>query len=269
MKCCICGAVKNCSQYLDKIFMNIEQVASLFEDYVIILCYGNSEDDTLEKLKEYQKKNDKLKLYVNKNDNGTFRTHRIANARNKYLDMIRNNFSDYEMFVVMDCDNVCSSYIKLEILKKYLYRSDWDALSFNRDDYYDTWALSIKPYIFSYRHYNNESIVLENTKLYIKNLLSKVPNNGLLKCASAFNGFAIYRTNKFINCSYDGRPRFDLIPKNYIINNVIVNNSKLTFSLNKGTEQTVHEDCEHRAFHLEAINKNGARIRISPEILFD
>ena len=28
------------------------------------------------------------------------------------------------------------------------------------------------------------------------------------------------------------------------------------------------EDCEHRAFHMQAINQNGARIRISPEIVF-
>jgi hypothetical protein len=27
-------------------------------------------------------------------------------------------------------------------------------------------------------------------------------------------------------------------------------------------------DCEHRSFHLMAIGKNGARIRIAPEIIF-
>jgi hypothetical protein len=33
-------------------------------------------------------------------------------------------------------------------------------------------------------------------------------------------------------------------------------------------EQTDEPDCEHRAFHMMAIDKNGARIRISPEKLF-
>jgi len=28
------------------------------------------------------------------------------------------------------------------------------------------------------------------------------------------------------------------------------------------------DDCEHRSFHIQAINKNQARIRISPEVLF-
>ena len=29
-----------------------------------------------------------------------------------------------------------------------------------------------------------------------------------------------------------------------------------------------HEDCEHRSFHLDSINKKNARIFISPEKLF-
>jgi len=28
------------------------------------------------------------------------------------------------------------------------------------------------------------------------------------------------------------------------------------------------EDCEHRSFHVQAINKNNAKIMISPEIIF-
>ena len=36
MNCCICGAVKNVEQYLDKILFNIEQIGSLFEKYTII-----------------------------------------------------------------------------------------------------------------------------------------------------------------------------------------------------------------------------------------
>ena len=29
-----------------------------------------------------------------------------------------------------------------------------------------------------------------------------------------------------------------------------------------------YEDCEHRAFHIQATQNSGARIMISPEILF-
>jgi hypothetical protein len=268
MRCCICGTVRNVGGYLDKIFSNMEKIACLFEDYVIIIYYDDSGDNTLQKLKDYQAVNPKLKFYVNKKLTSKHRTQRIANARNGCLQMIRSNYSDWEMFIMMDCDDVCSPDIKLDILKKYLDKNSWDSLSFNKVDYYDIWALSIRPYIFSFRHYKDEGRVLGQMKNYIKDLLSKVPENGLLKCASAFNGFAIYRSNKFLDCSYDGTVRLDLIPKNYIYNNIIINGQKIEFKTFAGTEQTLNDDCEHRAFHLEAINKHGARIRISPEILF-
>jgi|LauGreDrversion4_1035100.scaffolds.fasta_scaffold14192_4 hypothetical protein len=270
MKCCICGAVRNVETYLNSVFANMEKIGGLFDDYVIIIYYDNSNDNTLQKLKEYQIINPKLNFYVNKKFISDFRTQRIANARNGCLQMIRENYIDYDMFIMMDCDDVCSSDINLPVLKEYLNKNSWDALSFNKpNDYYDIWALSIRPFIFSYRHYRNPTTVLKNMKVYIKELLSNVPKNGLLKCASAFNGFAIYRTNKFVNCNYDGRVRLDLIPNNYIYNNVVINGQKIEFKKYAGTEQTFNEDCEHRSFHLEAINKNGARIRISPEILFD
>ena len=255
MKCCICGAIKNCAPYLDKIFKNMEKIGSLFEDYIIILYYDHSNDGTLQKIKQYQQINEKLKFYVNIVEISPYRTHRIANARNGCLQMIREKYSNYEMFIMMDCDDVCSVDIKLHVLKKYLYTNDWDSLSFNKTDYYDIWALSIKPYMLSFTCYcNNEQKVINKMKKYIVNLLSNMPKNCLLKCASAFNGFAIYRTNVFLNCNYYGYPRFDFILKKY--------------NINYNANYNIVEDCEHRAFHLEAINKNNARIRISPEILF-
>jgi hypothetical protein len=265
MKCCICAAVKNCEPWLDRIFANIESIGSLFDDYVIIFYYGKSSDATLQKLKDYQQQNSKLQFFVDNNEQSKCRTHRIAKARNGCLQQIRTNYANYEMFIMMDCDDVCSNTVNTDILKKYLYRDDWDSLSFNKSPYYDIWALSIKPYYFSFIHYKGD--VYSNMKTYIINSLNKVPKNGLLRCASAFNGFAIYRTNKFLNCIYDGKPRFDLMPKNALklcshINGNIIINTDL------GSEKSLLEDCEHRSFHLEAIKKNNARIRISPEIIF-
>jgi hypothetical protein len=57
MNCCICGPVKNCGPFLDKIFENMEKIGSVFEDYEILIYYDNSEDDTLDKLQKYRTKN--------------------------------------------------------------------------------------------------------------------------------------------------------------------------------------------------------------------
>jgi hypothetical protein len=268
MRCCICGAVKNVEPFLDNVFLNMEKIGSLFDEYVIILCYDPSRDNTLQKIKDYQAKNPKVKFYVNKSEISTYRTHRIAFARNVCLDMIRANYSEYEMFIMMDCDNACSEDINLDILKKNIYKNGWDALSFNRPSYYDIWALSIRPYVFSFLHFYPDA--LGRMKHYIEDVLRNTPADKYVKCSSAFNGFAIYRTNKFLNCYYDGRIRLDLIPQNYLKRNIEVNGSPIVYMESCGSGvNTRFEDCEHRAFHMQAINKNGARIRISPEILFN
>jgi hypothetical protein len=101
-------------------------------------------------------------------------------------------------------------------------------------------------------------------KKYIQKRLKNLPKGELLECISAFNGFAIYRTNKFIDCEYYGKPRIDLISEENIKLNEDALNSPVLFD----TPQRNNEDCEHRFFHFQAIQKNNARIRISPEILF-
>ena len=260
MNCCICGTLKNCEPYLNKVFENIEKIGSLFDNYVIILYYDKSSDNSLQILKEYQKKNDKLFFYVNQNLPSTYRTINIATGRNFCLGHIKENYADYNYFIMIDMDDVSCKDIELDILKKYLYRDDWDGLSFNTSPkYYDLWALSLYPYFLSLYCWDDPD---KMSKLIFNNVdesLKKLKENELLKCASAFNGFSIYKTEKFINCSYDGRLRNDLLPFNSILNI----NRIIGFKYKK-----CYDDCEHRAFHLEAIRKNDAKIRISPEILF-
>ena len=257
MRCCICGTIRNCEMYLNKIFKNMELIGSLFEDYRIILYYDKSNDNSLNKIIDYSKKNPKLLYHNNKSPLLEFRTHRIALGRNYCLNIIRENFSDYEYFIMMDCDDKCARNLKLNLLKYYLSRKDWDSLSFNYPlRYYDSWAISKIPYVLSCHHFNCSN---KWTK-YIVDIIKKTPKHELIKCISAFNGFAIYRTNKFLNCYYDGRFRLDYIPKHLI-------NLNIKYAGNIDLSQK-NQDCEHRHFHFEAFFKNGARIRISPLCFF-
>ena len=257
MNCVICGTVKNCDPFLNRVFNNMEKIGTLFQDYRIIIYYDNSTDDTLNTLKAYQLKNSKFEFYVNKSPLSPYRTHNIAKGRNFCINAIKEKYSTYKYFIMMDCDDVCASDIKLNILYKNLRRSEaWDALSFNKQSYYDVWALSIYPYTFSCWHFQNNA----QWNKYINKIMMAVPKNSLIKCYSAFNGFAIYKTEKFLNCYYDGRLRIDYIPPKLLQANIRVSGP---LKLNNS-----QEDCEHRFFHYSAIFKNGARIRISPEILF-
>jgi hypothetical protein len=257
MNCCICGTVRNCDIYLDKIFQNMELIGSLFENYIIILYYDHSDDNTLIKLKNYKEMNKKLTFYVNKSPLLPYRTHRLALGRNYCIDYIKKNYPNYPYFIMMDCDDRCALNININNLKKHLYEDTWDALTFQHPSgYYDTWALSKRPFVVSCHNFKDP---FKGEKL-ITTLINNTPKDKLIPCFSAFNGFCIYRTQKFINCHYDGRFRLDYIP-----NELIRENIKYAGPINLSQNK---EDCEHRCFHFEAVLKNNARIRISPLCLF-
>lgn len=257
-KCCICGTVKNCGPFLNKVFKNIETIGKIFDNYKIIIAYDQSNDNSLEILENYKSINNNIILHIETEPQTPYRTHNIARARNKCLDIIRNNFSDYEYFIMIDCDDVCSEPVKLEYILYYLtINTDWDSLSFNKQPYYDTWALSKYPYVLSNMHFKNP----ESYGKFIENIIRETPAKTLIPCLSAFNGFAIYRTNKFIEYYYDPKPRLDLIPKHLIEKNIQLCGPMYL----KGKAAVT--DCEHRSFHLMAVN-NGARIRIATEVIF-
>jgi hypothetical protein len=275
MNCCICGPVKNCGTYLPKVLENMEKIGSLFNDYQIIIYYDKSNDNTLNILKEYQKKNTKMIFYVNKEAVTKFRTHNIAIARNFCLKYVKENKERYPFFIMMDCDDVNCKEINIDNLKKYLYRNDWDGLSFNTTPkYYDIWGLSIYPFCFSYNHFENNVEYYGIMQNFVDKLLKKArTENKLLECISSFNGFSIYRTNKFLNTYYDGRVRIDIIPKANLEAHKTITKSQVVYKQYFKPNGNInvdgrYEDCEHRAFHIQARQKSGARIMITPDILF-
>jgi len=268
MNCCFCGPVKNCAPYLDKVFQNIEKLSKLFDDYKIVIFYDNSTDNTLQILKNYQIKNPRLLLYVNKEPVSKFRTHNLAIARNWCLKFVKENKETFPFFVMMDFDDVNCKEVNVDTLKKYLKREDWDGLSFNTSpSYYDIWALSIYPFCFSYNHFNNNYRYHVIIKNYITSLLNKLPNDELLTCISAFNGFSIYKTNKFLNTYYDGKIRLDLFTYQQLISHINITKSKIVYKKYE-TVDGRYEDCEHRSFHVLSSINDKAKIKISKDILF-
>jgi len=270
-KCCICGPVKNVGIYLEKVLQNIEKIGSIFEDYKIILFYDESIDNTLQILKKYQLKNNRLEFFVNKKPSSSFRTHNIAFARNYCLKQIKEKYSDYSYFIMMDMDNVNCKTVHAEILKKYLNekKDDWDALSFQTSPhYYDIWGLSIYPFCFSYNHFKNNQQFYSIIQKYVDKKLLNLKPGTLLPCLSAFNGFSLYKTSIFKDCEYDGKIRFDLVPKKFLLAHSIAAKSPIIYKKYQ-TVNGFYEDCEHRAFHFQSLLKKNAKIRISPEVLFN
>jgi hypothetical protein len=162
---------------------------------------------------------------------------------------------------MMDFDDVCSYQINKNLIPYYLNRTDWDCLTFNRKNYYDIWALSFEDYIYSCWNFPNSKKVVKNMKMLITRILATLAPDQLYRCYSAFNGFGIYRIDKFIDCEYRWIIDYKQFPRPILERN---------FALTGTTPivRNINEDCEHRSFHFQAIQKHNAKIMISPHNLF-
>ena len=195
------------------------------------------------------------------------RTARIALARNGILEEIART-KRVPYFAMMDSNEyACVGAIDVNVVKRVMTdESQWDAISFNREaGYYDTWALSYEPYIYSFFHFNNWRQVVEkmradiNEKLKWHQAKEHQAKEHLVPVYSAFNGFSIYKTDKFINCRYSNQIDRTLFPPGSL--------SKEESLVGQSILPSLNNDCEHRAFHLQAVTR-GARIFVCPEALF-
>lgn len=220
----------------------------------------------------YSNINPKFTFYENKNPLHELRTHRLATGRNYLIEQIDAKKDKYPLFIMMDCDDVCDGNININLLKNSLSRmNEWDSLSFwghnknNENNYYDTWALSIHPYVLPFHYFKNISAILSKRLCYINRLNKKaIQLNSYIPCYSAFSGFAIYKTARFVNCRYNGDNNVNYIPLKIVAKNLKVEPTIMS----KQDILNCKEDCEHRSFHFQSIMKNKSRIRLSPYYLF-
>ena len=235
----------------------------------VIVAYDQSSDKTLYKLAQQKKiYGSRMDILINKQPLLQIRTNNISNARNSILDRMREiGGQDYPVFIMMDFDDVCAQPPDVEVLKRVLAReSEWDSISFNRPGYYDVWAVSIKPFVYSAWGWETPRNVVKIMREYIVSQLESRSKEDWLECLSAFNGFALYKTELFLKCRYDW-----LRPLEYISVEEFEENRKALQFL--GTRYPfdasyLEPDCEHRGFHMSAVRKFGARIWISPEVVF-
>lgn len=264
MNCFFCGTIRDCSKYLDEVYSNVIQMASIFDDYKIVLYYDVSSDDTLNKLRYYANINPRFSFYENREPLHRLRTFRLAKGRNYLISELNKENGKYPYFMMVDWDNVSCGTVDVGLLRNSLMRNnEWDALSFWNSNkfYYDLWALSIKPYVLSCYEFDN------GFNKYVKyiNNLRKASKGKYIPCYSAFGGLCIYKTALFSNCVYDGKKDFSYIPRNLVSDQIKMDmNTFLPIKKQKGDGYQTGEDCEHRFFHFTAILKNNARIRISP-----
>lgn len=259
----ICGCVKDCKQYLINVFDNIKKIMDVCNVIKILIAYDKSTDNTLNILNNLSTKFN-IELVDTGNKSVNIRTQSICNARNALLNRIKsfNDFIKIDYFIMMDFDDVCSKPINIDVFKNVINKKEWDCVTFNNEHYYDFWALSIDEFKFSCWHWNNNIKYIQ----YMYNILKtkfnqlNVNDDEFIECDSAFNGFGIYKYDKFVNCHY--KTLIDLSIFN--MNEIYKTASKLNICVNLQNKY----DCEHRYFHMTAKKQNNAKICISKEYLF-
>lgn len=206
MKLIIAGCAKNCGRYLDGVLKNIDVIRSCFKDVKIIFAYDNSHDTTLERLRDYKLKNLADADILMCCNTHKHRTVNIANARNCIMDYVQKKYSDYDLLCFLDLDDIINKPIDPMTIYNFMGLYDqWDAISFNRDAYYDIWALRFNPYLCSCWGFGSHSPgVVSTMQGEIVSKLNALKMNELLDVKSAFNGIAFFKLNKFINCRFTG-----------------------------------------------------------------
>jgi len=279
----VCLCVYNNEKGLPMCLENIESIRHIFHRMVINVVYDTSEDKSYQILADFKKRNEDKPMYQKIHMNITINNAKrnlqsksvnIAACRNMLLDMIRRSYRDYEYFIMMDTNEYsCIGKINVELMHDIIhpedpendkYMSKYDAITFDREaGYYDWWALSFDPYIYSFYHIVNSFKVADQMKTMFTNILHHYRTNrpnDLIPVYSAFNGFGIYKTSKFLNCSYSSDIDMNLFPKPIV--------HKMIYITKSNIHNHYKDDCEHRKFHLEAIQKNNAKIGVSTKYMF-
>lgn len=272
----LCGCVKNCYLYLEYNLNSLINIGKLFKNYKLIMSYDISSDNSLKILNKFKNKNKNIIIIQNKNKLSDLNVANISKARNKILNKIREiNDTNYKYFIMMDMDDrFFNKNINIKLFKKVMdNNNNWDSISFNHNNYYDIWALSYYPFVYSCHHYYDMNSENKKFKKYknimrkdIKNVLNKLDNDQYLDVYSAFCGFSIYKINKFINSSYSWqfKKTLKLIPKHAFEKNIKICRNVIP----KGLKTNLLMDCEHRYFHLRAKYLNNSQIKICKHPLF-
>ena len=241
-KLIIGGCCRNVASHLEAVLRNIKEIGNLFTDYYCIFVESDSDDNTLEILKQFEQDHqDKCNVIsVGKLSNVIHtRTQRLAICRNTILRKTKE-IKDCKYLLMMDMDDIGSALIDMGGVKSNFKDLNWSVMSAsNPINYYDIWALRW-PDVIDYdcwfeirKDGNYQKHVAEKTILAAKPITAPP-----ILVKSAFNGAAFYKLDDIKDCCvYTG-----------ILDN--------------------HEICEHVLFH-ECIRSHGGTIYINPSFVIN
>lgn len=223
----ICGLARNNYDVLVKNIPKIDAMGSLFNRYKVVVFENDSADATRQLLKQWEsavvlecpeEPNCKLKQRL-MYDLGTLSKSRIdkmSDYRNRYLEYVKQNYSDYDYMLVIDLDFEGS--ISFDGLLHSLSFDNWDGICINgRCPFPGTFGAATMAYdSLAYQplgdntDYKIDQKTLDSKLYLLNNLLFNLytlnkdilTNNELIPVNSAFNGCAIYKMDSIRKARY-------------------------------------------------------------------
>ena len=261
---CLC--VRDCGKHLPRVFANLDRLGERYPLRCIII-YDNCTDNSAELIRQYQASRD-YEVYAEEIENPfRHRPVRIAKARNRCLEILYGPFGGADYHIMLDTDEVNAHAWNMQVLDRYLQNldaDDWDAVSFNRPDYYDVWALTFDQFRYNCWGFGDHS--RQVIQYMQKCITEKLKNSDqpTVPVYSAFNGLAIHKTRRFENIHYDGH---------YASIEPFLK-SEETLALLEHLKQAVNKDiqlkrlwkvpyCEHVYYYWTAAKQNDCVIKVS------
>lgn len=229
----VVGCIRNSEEALRRrVQRNLDMLASVWGDthFVVYADRGSADQwrRALGPRQDYE--------FIEQTFEHPERIRRLAHCRNVLLNRTlelmrqRGDAPEDSMLVLLDLDDMNSVPLSREVLARGLELIDkWEVLSFNRQYYYDIWALRYAETGFEniFRHHiphlagnvSEERLRLHST--YHVPLLPMIRRDisqrlqgrlRLFPVHSAFNGLALYKVEALLGCSYhfDERAPYEL-----------------------------------------------------------
>ncbi len=240
----IVGIVRNVEKSIHKDYFRLSNSFSNFKQVSWFLVESDSTDRSVEILKSLASNNGNFEFVSlgNLQDLIPERTQRMAFARNRYLEEAKKKYSDTDLIVVADFNNL-NKLVNSEKVATLWNHTEWEVVTANQEGpYYDVWALRHKlwspndcwqAHTFFRKFIKNPEKALYAT---VNSRMLKIPKKAeWIQVDSAFGGLGIYRTKAALNSQYSG----------------LDENGELI--------------CEHVPFH-QGITAKGGRIFINPAL---
>ncbi|MBP7190592.1 MAG: glycosyltransferase, partial [Rickettsiaceae bacterium] len=131
-KAIILGITRDNNDDMPMTRATIESLGNLFADYRVVVFENDSKDGTKESLREWEQKNDKVKI-ISQDFNNMKRPEIqfLADCRNRYLKEIESEkYDDFDILIVIDMDMAYGIDMR-GVLDSFSKFGRWDAVCSN------------------------------------------------------------------------------------------------------------------------------------------